>query len=208
MSLKAPLNLKVSPPIVHPILCPRSGPSGHPPLALSRMGSQVFLMGRLKGHLKGSGGAPSMRFSPRRQPNRSGGACVLKKSEKESQALAIFRRKDQSQGFLGGGGGGIPWGPKTRCNPFTCVRKSQSQKNRDTWRIFVRARGPPKLEPRSVQPNEVFENFACRICPEYITETWTRQKCSRKECSSKRPHENEEMKVAFSLSNLLVCTVC
>ena len=24
----------------------------------------------------------------------------------------------------------------------------------------------PKLEPRSVRPNEVFENLACRICPE------------------------------------------
>ena len=25
---------------------------------------------------------------------------------------------------------------------------------------------PPKLKPRSVRPNEVFENLACRICPE------------------------------------------
>ena len=50
---------------------------------------------------------------------------------------------------------------------------------------------PPKLEPRSVRANEVFENLACRISPR-ITENWSSQKCSRKECSSKRPHSKEQ----------------
>ena len=31
---------------------------------------------------------------------------------------------------------------------------------------FCSRKRPPKLEPRSVRPNEVFENLACRICPE------------------------------------------
>ena len=44
----------------------------------------------------------------------------LEKSPKESQSLAIFRRKDKSQGFLGGGG--HFWGPKNRCEFSTCVQ--------------------------------------------------------------------------------------
>ena len=46
---------------------------------------------------------------------------------------------------------------------------------------------PPKLERRSVRPNEVFETFAYRIALKN-RELVSRQKCSRKECSSKRPH--------------------
>ena len=42
------------------------------------------------------------RKRPRRQPNRSGDAFFLKKSHKKTQSLAIFRRKEKSQGFLGG----------------------------------------------------------------------------------------------------------
>ena len=59
VSLKAPL--KVSPPrIVHPILCPRRGPSGHPLPGAPQNGILGLLKWRLKGYLKGSGGDPAM----------------------------------------------------------------------------------------------------------------------------------------------------
>ena len=67
MPLKAPLKvplkapLEVSPPIVHPILCPRRGASGQPPPGAPQNGVLGLLKGRLKGYLKGSGGAPSMK---------------------------------------------------------------------------------------------------------------------------------------------------
>ena len=49
---------------MHPILCPRRGPSGHPPPGASQNGVLGLVKGRLKGYLKGSGGAPSMTLDP------------------------------------------------------------------------------------------------------------------------------------------------
>ena len=48
-----------------------------------------------------------------------------------------------------------------------------------------------------------------RICPEQKRINWSRQKCSRKECSSKWPKwsSNSQNEGAFSLNNFLVGTV-
>ena len=65
---------------------------------------------------------------------------------------------------------------------------------------------PPKLEPRSVRPKEVFENLACRLCHE---EQGIGQGRSVREkgVRANDPIKMNEMKGAFSLNNLLVGTV-
>ena len=73
---------------------------------------------------------------PCRQPNRNGDAFLSKiQIAKESHSLAMFCRKEKSQGFQGRGG--HFWGPKTwlRFLHLHASEKShsQSQKNRDTW---------------------------------------------------------------------------
>ena len=69
--LKVPLNaplkvslkalFKVRPPSCTPYCALEGAPLVTLPLALPRMGSWGLLKGRLKGYLKGSGGAPSMK---------------------------------------------------------------------------------------------------------------------------------------------------
>ena len=94
VSLKAPL--KVSPPIVHPILCCRRGPSGHPPPGAPQNGVLNLLKGRLKGYLKGSGGAPSMKVKRRsckgiKKPSAilGGGGLTLFAGEKNRAELKV-----------------------------------------------------------------------------------------------------------------------
>ena len=62
------------------------------------------------------------------------------------------------------------------------------------------------MEPRSVRPNEVFENLACRICPEEQRIGQGRS-VREKGVRANDPIKTKEMKGAFSLNNLLASTV-
>ena len=98
------------------------------------------------------------RNRPCRQPNLSGDAFFLEKSQKKSQSLAIFYCKEKSQGFLRGGGGHF-WGRKLSCDLFSCMRKpqSQSQRNRDTW---------------CTQSGTPHYSTSCRLSTQRFFQTW------------------------------------
>ena len=65
---------------------------------------------------------------------------------------------------------------------------------------------PPKLEPRSVRPNEVFENLASRICPEKQRIGQGRS-VREKSVRANDPIKMKKIKGAFSLNTLFVGTV-
>ena len=62
------------------------------------------------------------------------------------------------------------------------------------------------MKPRSVRPNEVFENLACRICPEYQRIGQGRS-VREKSVRANDPIKMKEIKGAFSLNSLFVGTV-
>ena len=64
---------------------------------------------------------------------------------------------------------------------------------------------PPKLEPRSVRPNEVFENLACRIAPEK-QRTGQGRSVREKSVRANDPIQIKKIKGAFSLNNRLLGT--
>ena len=65
---------------------------------------------------------------------------------------------------------------------------------------------PPKLEPRSVRPNEVFENLTSRICPEK-QRIGSGGSVREKSVRANDPIRMTKIKGAFSLNNLFVGTV-
>ena len=91
---------------MHPILCPRRGPSGHPPSGPPHNGVLGLLRGALRGTLRDLVLLPHWLWNvPIASQTAVGPPSSLQELHKDSPSLVISCRKNKSQGFLGGGGG-------------------------------------------------------------------------------------------------------
>ena len=91
----------------------------------------------------------------------------------------------------GGGGEGPPsgtWGQTHIRGYSLCLAGSPCRSS--SWTLSLKSCRFGCAEPLEFWAEIFCLTFGCRTCPE--RQRWSSQKCSRKECLSKRTHQNEQ----------------
>ena len=89
---------------------------------------------RSRKRVSGTNDADGVGPNPPPRQTAVGTFFSSKNRKKNRNRLRFFVEQEKLQGSLGPRRKKHFWGPKSRCDFFTCIRQSQSQENRDTCR--------------------------------------------------------------------------